>query len=142
MCSVCARHKENLCLDVNHRTLCIFDNFIVQRTVTDGILQLLEDNNVCLCQQTVQGSSNQWDLSVNKSVKNLVKAQLQEWYAAEVLKIYDPSVTEIRPVKFPMSQMKSLGAQWIQRMCDHLLAHPDIIRNGFKAAGIVDCFCK
>ena len=108
MCSVCARHKENLCLDVNHS---IFDNFIVQRT--DGILQLLEDNNVCLCQQTVQGSSNQWDLSVNKSVKNLVKAQLQEWYAAEVLKTYGPSVTEIKPVKFPMSQMKSLGAQWI-----------------------------
>ena len=38
-----------------------------------------------------------------------------------------------------MSQMKPLGAQWFMQMYDHLLAHPDIIRNDFKEAGIVDC---
>jgi len=67
------------------------------------------------------------DLSVNKSVKDFLKAQFQEWYAAEVLKNYNPSGTGIKPVKFPMSQMKPLDAQWIQKMYDHLLALPDII---------------
>ena len=82
------------------------------------------------------------DLSVNKPVKDFLRAQFQEWYAAEVLKTYDPSCTEIKPVKFPMGVMKPLGAQWILKMYDHLLAHPDIIRNGFKAAGIVNSFSK
>jgi len=79
------------------------------------------------------------NLSVNKSVKDFLRPQLQ---AAEVLKTYDPSGTEIKPVKFPMAVMKPLGAQWILKMYDHLLAHPDIIRNGFKAAGIMNSFSK
>ena len=41
-------------------------------------------------------------------------------------------------MKFPMSQMKPLGAQWLIQMYDHLFAHPEIIKNGFKEAGIVD----
>ena len=60
------------------------------------------------------------DLSVNKSVKDFLRAQFQDWYAAEVLKIYNPSSTEIKPVKFPMEVMKPLGAQWILKMYDLL----------------------
>lgn len=82
------------------------------------------------------------DLSVNKSVKDFLRAQFQDWYATEVFESYKGSDSEIKPVKFPMSQMKPLGAKWIRAMYDHLLAHPDIIKNGFKAAGIVDCLSK
>ena len=53
------------------------------------------------------------DLSVNKSVKDFMRAQFQDWYTAEIIKSYEDSGTEIKPVKFPMSQMKPLGAQWI-----------------------------
>ena len=108
---------------------------------TDGILQLLEDNNIdsvfvpANCMEELQPM----ELSVNKSVKDFMRAQFQDWYAAES---YEDSGTEIKPVKFSMTQMKPLGAQWIRRMHDHLLANPDIIQNGFKAAGIVDCFSK
>jgi len=119
-----------------------FDNFKAQRT--DGILQLLEDNNIdCVfVPANCTGELQPMDLSVNKSVKDVLRAQFQDWYAAEVLKTYDPSGTEIKPVKFLMGVMKPLGAQWILKMYDHLLAHPDIIRNGFKAAGIVNFFSK
>jgi len=58
------------------------------------------------------------------------------------LKTHNLSGTEVKPVKFPMGVMKPLGTQRILKMYDHLLAHPDIIQNGFKAAGIVDCFSK
>jgi len=52
--------RNELRLGTNQRALCIFDNFKAQ--CTDGILQLLEDNNITayLFQQTAQGSSNQW----------------------------------------------------------------------------------
>jgi len=49
----------------------------------------------------------------------------------------EPS-SEIEPVKFPMSVMKPLCAKWLKEMYDNLLAHPDIIRNGFSAAGITE----
>ena len=39
-----------------------------------------------------------------------------------------------------MSQIKPLGAQWLMDMYDHLLEHPDIIKNGLKDAGIFDIF--
>ena len=34
--------------------------------------------------------------------------------------------------------MKPLGAQWIKELYSYMLEHPDIARNGFKAAGIAD----
>ena len=121
---------------------CEFDNFKAQRT--DGILQLLEDNNIdsMFVPANYTGELQPIDLSVDKSVKDFMRAQFQDWYAAEVFKCYKDSGSEIKPIKFPMSQMKPLGPQRIRRMYDHLLANPDIIQNGFKAAGIVDCFIK
>ena len=50
------------------------------------------------------------DPSMNKSVKDFLRVQFQDWYAA-VLKAYDLSGTDTGPVKYPMSQMKPLGAQ-------------------------------
>ena len=93
--------RKNLHLDANHRALCIFDNFKAQ--CTDGILQLLDDNNIdCVLVPTnCTGELQPMDLSVNKSVKDFLRAQFQDWYAAEVLKTYDPSGTETKPVKFP-----------------------------------------
>jgi hypothetical protein len=34
--------------------------------------------------------------------------------------------------------MKELSAQWLLGFSDYLASKPDIIRNGFKAAGILD----
>ena len=132
--------RKKLKLDVNHRALCIFDNFKAQ--CTDRILQLLENNNIdtVFVPPNCTGELQPLDLSVNKSVKDFLRSKFQEWYSSEVFRSYQASSSQIEPVKFPMSQMKPLGAQWLMDLYDHLLAHPDIIKNGFKDAGIFDIF--
>lgn len=37
--------------------------------------------------------------------------------------------SQLEPMKFPISQIKPLGAQWLTQMYDHLLAHPDITKK-------------
>ena len=77
---------KNLHLDANHRAVCIFHNFKAQ--CTDGILQLLEDNNInfAFVPANCTGELQPIDLSVDKSVKDFMRAQFQDWYAAEVFK--------------------------------------------------------
>ena len=84
------------------------------------------------------GELRPMDLSVNKSVKNFMCSRFEEWYAKEVFARYQGSSSGIKPVKFPMAVMKPLSARWLKEMYDHLLAHPDIITNGFNAAGITE----
>ena len=43
------------------------------------------------------------------------------------------------PVDLRLSIVKPLEAQWMIKLFDFLKSGPDIIRNGFKGAGIVDC---
>ena len=75
--------RKNLHLHAK-RAPYLLDNFKAQHT--DGILELLENNNIdsvfVLANCTVE--LQPLDLSVNKSVKDFLKAQFQDWYAAEV----------------------------------------------------------
>ena len=138
ICPYIVETRKKLKLAVDHRALCIFDNFKAQRT--DRILKLLEDNNidVVFVPANCTGELQPMDLSVNKSVKDFMHSRFEEWYAKEVFAKYQGSSLEIEPVKFPMAVMKPLSAHWLKEMYDHLLAHPDIITNGFNAAGITE----
>ena len=80
------------------------------------------------------------DLSVNKTVKDFLWAKFQDWYIAEILGSYTDaeSASKLEPIKFPVSQMKPLGAQWLVQMYEHMITHLEIMENGFKAVGIVD----
>ena len=115
----------------NQHSLCIFDNFKAQ--LTAGVLELLKSNQV----ETVfipPNTTNQLqplDLSVNKPAKDYLK--FEKWYA---LQVCNQGTTV--PIKFPLSTMKPLGAQWIKDLYLYMSEHPDIARNGFKAAGIAD----
>jgi len=40
-------------------------------------------------------------------------------------------------IELSLTRMKPLGAKWILKLYDYLLTKPDIIRNGFIAAGIL-----
>ena len=94
------------------------------------MLQLLGDNNIdtVFVPANCTGELQPMDLSVNKLVKDFLQTKFQEWYASKVYRSYQSSDLQIEPVKFPMSQMKPLGAQWLMQMYDHLLAHPDILK--------------
>ena len=104
-------NKYVICDNFLFPVLAVSRNLKAQRM--DGILQLLEDNNIdfVFVSANCMGELQPIDLSVNKSVKDFMRAQFQDWYAAEVFKCYEYSGSEIKPVKFPMSQMKPLGAQ-------------------------------
>ena len=43
------------------------------------------------------------------------------------------SVTDLR-----LSKVKPMGARWMVNLHDHLKAKPDMIRDAFKAAGILN----
>ena len=38
--------------------------------------------------------------------------------------------------------VKPIAAKWMISLYDYLVAHPDIIRNGFKHVGITDFLAK
>ena len=42
------------------------------------------------------------------------------------------------PVDLRLSIAKPLGAQWMIKLYDYLKSKPDIIKNGFRGAGISD----
>ena len=88
------------------------------------ILQLLEDHDIdtVFVPANYSGELQPLDLSVNKPVKGFLQAK----YANEITEIL------IGPVKFPMSQMKPLGAQCLVQMYKYMFAQPEIMKNGFR----------
>ena len=78
-----------------------------------------------------------YDVSVMiTACKNFIKQRFQEWYAEQIVRQKEDG-SSFKPIAdFPMQLMKSLGVKWIMEAYDYMLAHPDIIRNGFRATGI------
>ena len=73
------------------------------------------------------------NLSVNKPANDFLKRKFEEWYSEQVF------INSAKaPIKIHLSMMKRVGAQWIKELYEYISDHPDIIRNGFKAAGITD----
>ena len=77
------------------------------------------------------------DLSVNKSAKSFLKTEFETWYAAQVCDQLSES-SDIDEVKVDLSltRMKPLGAKWLTKLYDYMKSKPDIVKNGFKEAGI------
>jgi len=72
------------------------------------------------------------DLSINKPVKDMLRKEFHQWYSNEVAALGD----QYKPVQMPLSVMKPLGATWLENAFDHIQSHSDLVKNGFKAAGI------
>ena len=131
------RKRAELNLASNHHALCIFDNF--KRQLTDEVLKLLKDSNIDIvfvppsCTDMLQPLN----LSVNKSAKDYLKSQFQQWYSDQIFEQHNDS-TPLQPVKFPMQVMKPLGAQWMINFYSYMQSKPDIVCNGFRAAGITE----
>ena len=79
------------------------------------------------------------DLSVNKSVKDHLKSSFQLWYASQIEKqLKDNPDSSLTPVDFCVSIIKPLHGEWLFDAYHYIKSRPEIVRNGFKAAGILD----
>ena len=130
------QERKALKLSDDHCALALFDVFKGQ--CTSEILKILEENNILFvtvpnnCTDRLQPL----DLAVNKPAKDFVRAKFQDWYGDEICKQLEKGVNE--DVDMRMSCMKPLTAQWMIDLHGHLAARPDIILNGFRAAGILN----
>ena len=129
------RKKQNL--PKTQPALVIFDHFKGQ--ITEAVFKCLEQHNIIVvtvparCTDRLQPM----DLSVNKSIKDKLKFAFQLWYAGEIKRQMDTDQPQTL-VDLKLSRMKPLGAQWFVAAFTHVQDNPEIIRNGFKAAGIED----
>ena len=84
--------------------LVIINNFTGQ--VTESVMSLLESNNVCVCllPPNMTNVLQPMDIAVNKSAKEFIKGQFEQWYAEVVIKQLDRKdrdgleTAEIQPV--------------------------------------------
>ena len=77
-------------------------------------------------------------MSLNRAAKDFMKQQFQEWYSERIFEQLnqDIEIKDLHPVDLQLSIMKHIGGSWIIALFDYLSSKPDIIKNGFRYAGI------
>ena len=125
-------------LHSEQRALCIIDNFSAQ--CTDDVLKLLENHNIdtVFVPPNCTGELQPIDICINKPVKDIMKNEFHQWYSDEIM----AQGEECNAIKFPLSVVKPLGARWLMKAFDHIQSHPELIMNGFRAAGITDAISE
>ena len=129
-----AKKRKELKLPSVHRALVIYDKFKGQ--CTPAVLELLEENNIdiVLVPANCIDRLQPLDISVNKAAKNFMCDQFQRWYAEQIQQQVHDNVKN--PVDLRLSIVKPLSAKWFVQLSDYFKEHPEIIKNGFKGAGI------
>ena len=114
----------------------IFDNFKGQ--CTSELLPLFDDNNinVILIPPNCSDRLQPLGLSVNKAAKEFLCRKFHEWYAKQVCLQLEQNAKH-SSVDICLSIVKPPGAQWMVELYAYLKGKPDIIRNGFKEAGLL-----
>ena len=75
------------------------------------------------------------DISVNKSAKEFLRRQFQQWYSDQVCKQMKDG--GFQSVDLSMSIVKPLGAKWLIALHNFLKDNPTITINGYREAGIL-----
>ena len=99
---------------------------------------MLDDNNIniILIPPNCTNRLQPLDLSVNKAAKEFLCGKFHEWYAKQVCLQLEQNA-KYSSVDLRLSIVKPLGAQWMVELYAYLKGKPDIIRNGFKEAGLL-----
>ena len=126
-------------LNLLYPSLVIFDLFKGQ--CTDQFLSLLKDNGIHIlivpanCTDRLQPL----DISVNKTAKEFLRRQFQDWYAAKISDqmLKHGECLSVQPVDLCLAVVKPLGARWMMKFFDYMQQNPSILKNGFIRAGIV-----
>ncbi len=131
------KRRTELKFPSDQRALVLFDKFKGQ--CTSSILELLEENNICVVMVPANCTDRLQPLnvSVNKAAKNFLRGQFQDWYATQICDQLKAKDDDHKFVDLKLSIVKPLGAKWMVSMYDYFLSKPEIIRNVFKGAGII-----
>ena len=132
------KKKEDLQLPDEQSALLIFDNFKAQ--CTSSILTLLDNHsiNVALIPANCTDRLQPLGLSINKAAKEFLRTEFKEWYAQELCSQLNER-KETEAIDLKLSVIKPLCAKWMVALHDHIKSNPDLVKNGFKEAGIFDC---
>lgn len=125
--------KKELQLPETQPALVIFDEFTGQ--TTNDILKILDDNNLyyVIIPPNTTDKLQPMDLSVNKSAKEFLRLQLQNWYSKKISERIPvaTSPSGITPVNLKLSVMKPVEAKWMMKLFDY-----------FKSRRISSCWNK
>ena len=121
------KQRIDLKLENSHPALVLFDCFRGQ-TTEDVKAMLLKNNIISLqipanCTDKLQPL----DVSLNKPMKDELRAKFHVWYASEVEKQMKEIPAEMVKVDVAMSNIKGRSVQ----------GRPEIAINGFRKAGIL-----
>jgi len=75
------------------------------------------------------------DVSVNWAAKQFLRDKFENYNNNAAQK---SSGNDIKAVDVRLSIIKPLAAKWMIDLYDYFVAHPQIIKNGFKHVGITD----
>ena len=131
--------RKELQLPSNFPALLLFDHFSGQ--TSQAIFDMLEKHHLMhvLIPRTCTDRLQPMDLSVNKPVKTHLQNSFQEWYAAQIQKqILRAPNSSLTPVDMRLSTIKPVHATWLIEAYNYIKSRPEIVINGFKAAGILD----
>ena len=129
--------KEELGLPAEYPSLLLFDYFNGQ--CTEQLFKLIDGNNIntVIIPANCMDQLQPLDLSANKAVKNFLRKQFQGCYTKEVFTQLEEEHVEL--VDLRLSTVKPLGVQWMTDVFDYFKSEAgmEIIKNGFKSAGIM-----
>lgn len=126
----------------NQRALAIFDVFAAHRV--KAVMETLEKHNIGIvfvpaaCTDKLQPL----DLTLNKEYKEEVRACFHGWYSAKVMEMVEEKESEgndIETIKVDLrtSAVKGVHAQWLMKAHDVMVERTDLIREGFRKAGLL-----
>ena len=130
--------KKKLGLPKSQKSLCLCDVFRAQ--MAKEFIEDLKSRNieVVYIPPSTTDKLQPMDLSIQKVVKDKMKAHFQSWYASCISKQLSQGsdIESIKPVDLRLSVLKPLGAKWLVETHKDIKCQPQLIVNGFEKAGI------
>ena len=92
-------------LPSSQRALCIIDGF--KAHCTSDVIKLLDHHGIDIVYVPANctGELQPLDLSVNKSVKDIIKQRFQEWYADQIVDQKDAGSSVMPVTSFPLKEI-------------------------------------
>ena len=133
--------RRQLGLSSTHSGLIILDEFKGQ--TTSRVLNLLQSRNLfyVIVPPNCTDRLQPLDVSVNRAAKQFLWKKFENWYADNIVAQKDTG-KELEPVDMRLAIVKPIAAKWMISLYDYFVAHPEIIRNGFKHVGTTDFLAK